>query len=83
MQDTRQKQMWMIPCIRACCGVTKSNGKTFWLRHGMGKRGLPEKYNELMATREALENCGKENLDVGDRFILTYSDKREYIPENF
>lgn len=40
------------------------------------KGDYPVKYNELMATREALENCGKENLDVGDRFILTYSDKK-------
>ncbi|MCH1978180.1 ABC transporter permease [Lawsonibacter sp. OA9] len=40
------------------------------------KGEYPEKDHELMATREALQNCGKGNLGVGDRFILTYSDKK-------
>ncbi|MBS7008100.1 ABC transporter permease [Anaerostipes sp.] len=34
----------------------------------------PKKENELMVTKEALKDCGKENLDVGDSFQLTYAD---------
>lgn len=36
----------------------------------------PEKSNELMVTEKALEDCGMEKLDVGDRFTLTYGDKK-------
>lgn len=36
----------------------------------------PEKSNELMATKKALEDCGMEDLGVGDRFILTYADNK-------
>ena len=36
----------------------------------------PHRENELMVTKEALKDCGKEHLDVGDSFELTYADKK-------
>lgn len=36
----------------------------------------PKKENELMVTKAALKDCGKENLDVGDSFDLTYTDQK-------
>lgn len=38
------------------------------------KGKYPEKENEVMATKEALKDCGMENLGVGDSFVITYSD---------
>lgn len=38
------------------------------------KGSYPEKENEVMATREALEDCGLAGLDVGDSFTITYMD---------
>lgn len=34
----------------------------------------PQKDNEVMATREVLEDCGMGNLDIGDSFVITYGD---------
>ena len=36
----------------------------------------PKRENELMVTKEALKDCGKEHLDVGDSFKLTYADRK-------
>lgn len=36
----------------------------------------PKTENELMVTKEALKDCGKEHLDVGDSFELTYADMK-------
>ncbi len=38
------------------------------------KGTYPKKDNEVMATKEALEDCGLEGLDVGDSFTITYGD---------
>lgn len=38
------------------------------------KGHYPQKENELMATKEALEDCGMAHLDIGDTFVLTYAD---------
>lgn len=38
------------------------------------KGSYPEKENELMATKKALDDCGMKSLDVGDSFTLTYAD---------
>lgn len=35
----------------------------------------PTKENELLATKAALEDCGKGDLGTGDSFALTYQDK--------
>ena len=43
----------------------------------------PQKSNELMVTREALADCGKGELDVGDSFVMTYSDRRGSHEEEF
>lgn len=38
-------------------------------------RGVyPRKDNEVMATKDALEDCGLGDLDVGDTFPITYQD---------
>ncbi len=34
----------------------------------------PQNVNEVMATREALEDCGIGNLEIGDSFTITYGD---------
>lgn len=34
----------------------------------------PQGENEVLVTRAALEDCGMENLDIGDAFTLTYAD---------
>ncbi|MDO4941215.1 MAG: ABC transporter permease [Lachnospiraceae bacterium] len=36
----------------------------------------PQNENEVMTTREALEDCGLKNLAVGDSFTMTYEDNR-------
>lgn len=36
----------------------------------------PKNENELMVTKSALKDCGKEHLGVGDSFDLTYTDNR-------
>lgn len=38
------------------------------------KGNYPQKDNEVMTTKDALEDCGLGNLDVGDSFTLTYAD---------
>lgn len=38
------------------------------------KGTYPQKANEVMATQEALEDCGLEDLGVGDSFTITYGD---------
>lgn len=38
------------------------------------KGTYPKKDNEVMATKEALEDYGLEGLDVGDSFTITYGD---------
>lgn len=38
------------------------------------KGSYPVKENELMVTKKALEDCGMENLTLGDSFSLTYSN---------
>jgi putative ABC transport system permease protein len=38
------------------------------------KGEYPQEANEIMATREALKECGMEQLGVGDLFAFTYSD---------
>lgn len=43
----------------------------------------PKKENELMVTKAALKDCGKENLDVGDTFDLTYTDQNGTHTKNF
>ena len=35
------------------------------------KGSYPEKENEVLATKEALKECGYENLEVGDTFLMT------------
>ena len=53
--------------------------RTFWeeqkapARTGMKGR-YPEALNELLATREVLEECGVGALSVGDVFSMTYED---------
>lgn len=34
----------------------------------------PQNANEVMATKEALEDCGLGHLDIGDSFTITYED---------
>lgn len=34
----------------------------------------PQKENELMVTRKALKDCGKESLSLGDSFPMTFED---------
>lgn len=36
------------------------------------KGAYPEKENEVLVTKEALKECGYENLEVGDTFQMTY-----------
>ena len=36
----------------------------------------PKASNELMATKEALEDCGMDDLGVGDRFTLNFADNK-------
>lgn len=36
------------------------------------KGSYPQKYNEVMATEEALKECGLDGLTVGDTFTATY-----------
>lgn len=43
----------------------------------------PEKDNELMVTKEALKDCGKANLTVGDSFSLTYCDNNGSHTKDF
>lgn len=43
----------------------------------------PKKNNELMVTKEVLADCGKENLSVGDSFVLTYGDKKGTHTQKF
>lgn len=38
------------------------------------KGEYPQNANEVMATREALEDSGLENLTIGDSFTMTYGD---------
>lgn len=38
------------------------------------KGHYPQKDNEVMVTRAALEDCGFSNLGIGDSFTLTYGD---------
>ena len=46
------------------------------------KGRYPEKENELMVTKKALEDCGMDNLTLGDSFSLTYADlSGEYTKE--
>lgn len=46
------------------------------------KGKYPQKENEVMVTKAALEACGFENLDVGDTFNITYADDYgEYTKE--
>lgn len=37
------------------------------------KGSYPEKEDEVLVTKEALKECGYENLEVGDTFAMTYS----------
>ncbi|MDE8732242.1 FtsX-like permease family protein [Eubacteriales bacterium DFI.9.88] len=39
------------------------------------KGRYPTKDNEVMATKEALKDCGLQNLGIGDSFEITYGDK--------
>ncbi|KMZ55567.1 ABC transporter permease [Dorea sp. D27] len=39
------------------------------------KGRYPTKDDEVMATKEALEDCGKGDLGIGDSFTMTYQDK--------
>lgn len=39
------------------------------------KGRYPTKADEVMATKAALEDCGKGDLGVGDSFVMTYQDK--------
>lgn len=53
--------------------------ETYWNVLGKpameGVRGrYPQKENEVMASREALKDCGLENLDIGDSFTITYTN---------
>ncbi|MCQ4636402.1 ABC transporter permease [Anaerovorax odorimutans] len=38
------------------------------------KGRYPQKDDEVMATKKALEDCGLEHLNIGDSFKLTYTD---------
>lgn len=40
------------------------------------KGKYPREFNEVMATKEALKECGMEGLNVGDTFSATYMDGR-------
>lgn len=35
----------------------------------------PQAANELLATKEVLENCGEDSLSVGDKFYMSYEDR--------
>lgn len=42
----------------------------------------PQEINEVLVTKEALEDCGKGELDIGDKFALTYANANgSYIRE--
>lgn len=43
----------------------------------------PQAKNELMVTKEALKNCGKESLTVGDRILMTYENNMGVYNEEF
>ncbi len=54
--------------------------KTYWERQKAPaitemKGHYPQARNELLATEEVLETCGKSALSVGDRLSLTYEDR--------
>lgn len=53
--------------------------KTFWESQKAPARtkmegNYPKAENELLATKEVLEACGKDSLSVGDSFSMTYED---------
>lgn len=53
--------------------------ETYWNVLGKpameGVRGsYPQKENEVMASKEALKDCGLENLGIGDSFTITYTN---------
>ena len=62
--------------------------RTFWeeqkapARTGMKGR-YPEALNELLATREVLEECGVGALSVGDVFSMTYEDNTGIHEDEF
>lgn len=43
----------------------------------------PKNENEIMTTREALEDCGLKNLTVGDSFTITYEDNHGQHTKQF
>lgn len=43
----------------------------------------PKKYNELMVSKEALKESGKESLGVGDSFTMTYENNNGIHTEIF
>ena len=55
--------------------------ETFWEKQQLPARTefkghYPEKYNELLVTKNALERCGLKGYDIGDSFTMTYEDNR-------
>lgn len=47
------------------------------------KGHYPVKENELMVTKEALKDCGMENLTLGDSFSLTYKNPSGEYTKDF
>lgn len=43
----------------------------------------PKAFDEVMATREALKECGYENLGVGDSFEMTYATAKGTYTDTF
>lgn len=43
----------------------------------------PKADNELLATAEALKECGKESLNIGDSFTMTYEDNKGVHTKKF
>ena len=47
------------------------------------KGKYPTKENEVMASVDALKECGLENLEIGDSFQMKYADKNGSYTKEF